>query len=189
MVAGMPGSCLGLETGQTIWELTDNFGIAAGDHQLTFGTHGELIDLVDDALESPAGFWAFDNLDSLARGVASYYTRTVATAGSQVAFSVKQIGVYLQDQWVPTPRLTLTAGLRLDVPYLPAPTTQNPLALRDLGINTALTPSGNPLWSPRLGVNYDLSGRGTIVVRGGRASSRGDRPISGSGTDMPEPEP
>ena len=44
---------------------------------------------------------------------------------------------------MPTPRLTLTAGLRLDVPFVPTPPTQNPLALRELGINTALTPSGN----------------------------------------------
>ena len=167
MYAGMPESCLGLETGQTIWELTDNFGMAVENHRLTFGTHGELIDLVDNALASPAGFWAFHDLDSLALGEAFHYSRTTATAGSQVAFSVKQIGVYLQDQWMPTSRLTLTAGLRLDVPFLPVPPTQNPLALRDLGINTALTPSGNPLWSPRLGVNYDLSGRGTIVLRGG----------------------
>jgi hypothetical protein len=167
MYAGMPNSCLGLESGQTIWELTDNFGIAVGNHRLTFGTHGELIDLVDDVVASPAGFWAFHDLDSLALGQAFHYSRTIATAGSQVAFSVKQIGVYLQDQWEPTPRLTLTAGLRLDVPFLPVPPTQNPLALRDLGINTALTPNGNPLWSPRLGVNYDLSGRGTIVLRGG----------------------
>ncbi len=50
-----------------------------------------------------------------------------------------------------------------------SPTTPptNLTAARELGINTALTPSGNVLWSPRLGVNYDLSGRGTTVLRGG----------------------
>jgi hypothetical protein len=95
------------------------------------------------------------------------YLRDSAIAGAQVAFRVNQIGVYAQDQWIPAPRLALTAGLRLDVPFLPTPPTQNPLVLQELGVNTALTPSGNILWSPRLGVNYDLSGRGTARLRGG----------------------
>ena len=167
IAAGMPGSCLGLETGTTIWELTDNFGVAAGSHRLTFGFHGELIDLVDDVLIAPTGFWFFESLDSLAAGTAAFYTRTRAAAGSQAAFRVNQIGVYVQDQWLPTPRLTLTAGLRFDVPFVPTSPVQNAAALRALGINTALTPSGNVLWSPRLGVNYDLSGRGTAQLRGG----------------------
>jgi hypothetical protein len=80
---------------------------------------------------------------------------------------VHQIGFYAQDQWSPTPRLTLTQGLRFDVPFLADPPAQHPVVLRDLGVNTALTPSGNILWSPRLGVSYDLSGRGTTLLRGG----------------------
>lgn len=165
--AGRPGACLGLEVGQTIWEITDNFGVAAGDHRLTLGTHGELIDLVDDASEFQAGVWFFDDLDSLVRRKASSYLRDSSTAGSRVAFRVTQLGFYLQDQWSPTPRLMLTAGLRVDVPFLPTAPSRNPEVFEQLGINTALTPSGNPLWSPRLGVNYDLSGRRTAVLRGG----------------------
>jgi hypothetical protein len=165
--AGRPESCLGLEVGQTIWEITDNFGVAAGDHRLTLGTHGELIDLVDEASQFRAGVWTFENLDSLALGRASSYVRDSNTAGSRVAFRVTQLGFYLQDQWMPTPRLALTAGLRVDVPFLPTAPRRNPEAFQHLEINTALTPSGNPLWSPRLGANYDLTGRRTAVLRGG----------------------
>ena len=82
-------------------------------------------------------------------------------------FRVQQLGLYLQDQWTPGPRLTLTAGLRVDVPFVSPGPVQNHDALRYLGVNTALTPSGNALWSPRLGVNVDLSGKGTTVLRGG----------------------
>jgi hypothetical protein len=63
--------------------------------------------------------------------------------------------------------LTLTAGVRLDVPYIPNRAPENPELLRQLGISTAVTPSGNALWSPRLGLNYDVSGRGTTFLRGG----------------------
>ena len=80
---------------------------------------------------------------------------------------MRQIGFYLQDQWAPTARLTLTAGLRLDVPFLPNDPPQNPDLLAGLGINTAVTPSGHALWSPRLGLSYDASGRGRTFLRGG----------------------
>ena len=170
LVAGSASSCLGLETGHTLWELTDNFGVAAGNHRLTLGIHGELIDLVDDVLAVPSGEWSFNSLDSLARGEAARYLRDFpAAADSQVAFRVNQIGVYLQDQWLPTPRLTVTAGLRLDVPFVPKAPTQHLTVLHELGINTALTPSGNMLWSPRLAVNYDPVGPGhDRVTRWGR---------------------
>ncbi len=99
---------------------------------------------------------------------ASYIRDFPTAADSQVAFRVNQIGVYAQDQWLSTPRLTLTAGLRLDVPYRPHGARDAPGGREsELRINTSLTPSGNVLWSPRLGVNYDVSGRGTTVLRGG----------------------
>ena len=137
-------------TGQTIWEITDNFGMTAGDHRLTFGTHGELIDLVDYASEVPGGEWSFDDLDSLAAGRASSYIGDIPTAGARVAFRIEQIGVYLQDQWGPTPRLTVTAGLRLDVPFVPTLPTQNEAALNwgsTLRSPRAATLSGLPGWA------------------------------------------
>src|SRR5439155_9648010 len=35
LFAGTPGMCQGLETGHTLWEITDNFGLAAGNHRFT----------------------------------------------------------------------------------------------------------------------------------------------------------
>jgi Carboxypeptidase regulatory-like domain/TonB dependent receptor len=166
--AGGPASCSGLETGHTLWQLTDNVGLVAGGHRLTFGVRGERGDLVDDVLDFPGGLWTFDGLDSLAQGMPAEYQRdSSAGSDSRVAFRVNQVSVYGQDEWAATPRLTLTAGLRLDVPYVPTPPARRALAASELGINTSLTPSGNLLWSPRLGVNYDLTGRGTTVLRGG----------------------
>jgi outer membrane receptor protein involved in Fe transport len=91
----------------------------------------------------------------------------VDSPDSLAAFRVSQLGVYLQDQWSVAPRLTLTGGIRLEVPFVPTPPGKNPTALTTLAINTSLTPSGHPLWSPRLGVNWDASGRGTTALRGG----------------------
>jgi hypothetical protein len=167
IIAGVVDNCLGMETGSTSWELTDNFGAAAGTHHLTFGTHGELIDLVNDPARNPIGSWSFDDLDALERGEPSSYSGNLATEGVQVAFRAEQIGAYVQDQWLATPRLTITAGLRLDVPIAPTPPNLNRAVLDSFGIDTRLTPSGNILWSPRLGVSYDVSGHGTMTLRGG----------------------
>ena len=151
-----------------MWEITDNLGMVAGDHRLVFGTHLERIDLVDDVLALSGRHLVLRGPRRLEQGEPVGYSRDIpAAADSQVAFRVNQIGFYAQDQWLPTPRLTLTAGLRVDVPYVPKAPSQHQLVLSELGINTALTPSGHALWSPRVGVNYDVSGRGTTVLRGG----------------------
>ena len=171
------GGCGDRETGHTTWEITDNFGLAAGSHRLTFGVHGQRIDLVENPPGFSRGEWTFENLDSLQRGRASSYLRHYPSrTGERLAFDVYQIGFYVQDQWLATPRLTLTAGLRMDAPFVPDAPPQNPVAMQELGINTAHTPSGNPLWSPRLGVNYDLSGRGTTRLRGGAGLFAGHPP-------------
>ncbi|MGH9261800.1 MAG: TonB-dependent receptor domain-containing protein, partial [Acidimicrobiales bacterium] len=81
-------------------------------------------------------------------------------------FNVRQWGLYLQDRWTVTPKLILTAGLRVDVPNMDSP--QRNVALdTTLGINTSDFPSGNMLWAPRVGFNYDVKGDGSTFLRGG----------------------
>ncbi len=166
---------------QTTWELTDNVSWTAGAHRLTLGTHGELLHIGGSRrVRIPAGMWDFASLDAFEAGVASSYVHDIAPAfkpdGPGSDFRVRQIGWYVQDQWTAGSRLTLTAGLRLDAPFLPDTPAQDPMLLDSLGINTAVTPSGNLLWSPRLGVNYDIGGRGTAFLRGGVGLFSG-RPI------------
>ena len=170
LLAGQPAFFGHSKSDQDLWELTDNLSWVAGDHQLTFGTHGELAHIRRLEVIQPLGHWDFGDLDSLEAGLANHYFRTVPNPskpeGGLGDYWVNQIGVYVQDRWTPTPRLTLTAGLRLDVPYLPTPPTRNLALSQELGIDNTLTPSGNTLWAPRLGFSYDLGGRGAFL-RGG----------------------
>ncbi|GAC1536748.1 MAG: hypothetical protein NVS2B9_02640 [Myxococcales bacterium] len=79
-----------------------------------------------------------------------------------------EYGFYVQDEWSLLPNLTLTPGFRVDVPVL-SRANQNPVLLTSskLPIDTSRVPSGNPLWSPRLGFNWDVDGSSDTIVRGG----------------------
>jgi hypothetical protein len=155
---------------QGVLELTDNVTVGLGRHLLTFGTHNELLQFKDNNFGGSGGNWDFISLDSLAAGRANHYDRNVPGPlqpnGPNVDFRVRQVGFYAQDQWSVTSRLKLLFGLRMDVPFLPDPGTVNPDVRDSLGLVTGRPPSGNMLWSPRIGFNYDIGGRGATFVRG-----------------------
>ena len=172
LFAGAGNGCPDRFANQTTWELTDNVTWVVGTHHLTLGTHEENIHLTGSRrVRVPAGRWGFSNLDSLEAGLPYFYVRDFARTsqpGGPVSdFTVRQGGLYVQDQWAPWPNLVVTAGVRLDAPFLPREPPYNPALWSAFGIDNALTPSGHVLWSPRLGFNYDLRGRGTTFLRGG----------------------
>jgi hypothetical protein len=152
-------------------EITGNLTVGLGAHRLTGGTHQEFLRFGDPFFPNSAGFWSFESLDSLAQGTPSFYTRTFPSPlrpeGPRADFRVGQLGFYLQDQWSPVGDLILTLGLRLDVPFFPDHPPANPLLASELGIDNGTVPSGNTLWSPRLGFHYDAGGDDPTVVRGG----------------------
>jgi hypothetical protein len=158
---------------QDILEFTANVTVPLGRHALTGGLHAESFDFVNVFWEARYGVWTFGNIDSLALGRANRYEIIIpgAKPGGPVSdFGVVQLGGYLQDQWAISDRFTLTAGLRLDVPnFKNTPTKNEALAGTDaLGnIDTSDFPTGNVTVSPRLGFNWDLTGRGTTILRGG----------------------
>jgi hypothetical protein len=173
-VAGSQAGCPGGYQIQSIIELTDNLTWSLGQHQITVGTHDELIQLpgarrVDNFLE--VSRWIFSSLDSLERGLARRFTRFMRgpekTGKPLSDLRVAQVGLYAQDAWAVTPRLTVTAGLRLEIPFMSSPPTHNAALETSLGIDNSKTPSGNPLWSPRLGFSWEMERRGKSYLRGG----------------------
>lgn len=168
LVAGTAVTCPS-SSAHTVLELTENVTIGFGAHVFTLGTHGELLRFEDQQLQGGVGLWNFRNLDSLAVGRAVHYERTLPgpLRGRGIEFHARQVGFYLQDRWHPSRSLTLTAGVRLDVPFLPDPVATNEALKAALGIDTGQLPSGNLLWSPRLGINYDVKGEGHTFLRGG----------------------
>ena len=157
---------------QNIFSVQDNLSFGTGAHRVTVGTANEFYSFDNAFFQAKIGVWAFNSLDSLQAGTAAAFERVLATAarpdGPVANFKVQQLGLYAQDEWTPTGRLTLTAGLRMDVPFNDKP-AQNPALAANpfLPINTADFPSGNVLWSPRVGFNFDPLGTGQTIIRGG----------------------
>jgi hypothetical protein len=167
--AGPQIVCASTSVVQDVRELTENLTIGLGGHTVTLGLHGESLHFRDQILGGASGNWTFLSLDDFAARRASRYTRTLP--GSQptdaVDFGAGQIGAYVQDRWMPSTRLALTLGLRLDRALLGDTAPTNDALESALGIDTGRLPSGKATLSPRLGVNYDLGGDGRGYLRGG----------------------
>ena len=160
----------GNELDQNVAELSANLTFNVGSkHQITVGTHNEMFDFRNLFAANRYGTWTFGNADSLEAGLARRYEILLEArpGGFTADFGVKQLGGYLQDTWRPNNDITVTGGLRFDLPVSDKP-FQNPLAdLTTLGVNTGAFPSGNVLLSPRLGFNWNVAGTTNTVVRGG----------------------
>ncbi len=94
-------------------------------------------------------------------------------------------GAYIQDEWRPQANLTVTAGLRVDMPKFGDTAFDNPaadaLTFRDqdgspVRYNSGALPETTPYWSPRVGVNWDATGDGATQVRGGTGLFSGKPP-------------
>jgi hypothetical protein len=172
---------------QDIWELTDNLSWDLNEkHRLTVGTHNEFFGFTNVFFPRKIGKWTFNSIDSMEQGLANQYERQLTGAQAGIAggradgpisdFEVRQWGLYAQDQWTPSPNLTVTVGLRADIPIMPLTPPTNPRVDSIYGIDTGVFPSGNTLWSPRLGFNYDMGGRGDLIIRGGAGVFSGRPP-------------
>ncbi|MBA3640515.1 MAG: TonB-dependent receptor [Acidobacteria bacterium] len=89
---------------------------------------------------------------------------------------VTYVGAYAQDDWRPRSDLTVTLGVRMDVPFFKATGYTNPIAnaltFRDEDGNavqyeTQKLPDPNILWSPRAGFNWALNQERGTQLRGG----------------------
>jgi hypothetical protein len=85
-------------------------------------------------------------------------------------------GAYAQNEWQVNDDLRFVMGARVDVPFFGDTGFENPLAnamtFRDeTGANvqyqTQKLPDANPLFSPRMGINWDVMGNRTTQLRGG----------------------
>ena len=172
---------------QKIFTITDNLKLYKGKHTFTLGTHNEFYDIRNVFLALNFGQYEFDSLDDFLNGVgAADYSRVyslvdnVSGDNTQAAaeFNAMQLGFYVQDEIEVSNNLTVSAGLRLDIPIitddpaeaprfndevLPRLATQYDLANE---VTAGQAPDGQLMFSPRLGFTYQMDNR-ISKIRGG----------------------
>ena len=151
------------ELNQDIVEISDDVTIVRGQHQWTFGTHNELFKFDNLFIRDNFGTYDFNSIDLFEQGLAQSYDYSFSNTSNPLQsakFSVYQLGFYAGDVWRLRNNLTVTYGLRLDLPIFPDKPSANPTVNALYGIGTDIVPASQT-WSPRAGFNWDLSNETT----------------------------
>jgi hypothetical protein len=163
---------------QDIIEITDDYTRVWQNHTLTFGTHNEFFVFDNLFIRDNYGNYQFASLDLFEQGLAQSYDYSFSVTGDPLEsanFKVRQLGFYAGDQWRASNRLSVTYGVRVDLPLFPDKPTRNEFSETTFGYRTDIVPSSQQ-WSPRVGVNYDMHGDGRAQVRGGLGLFTGRTP-------------
>jgi len=166
------------ELDQDVFEINNDFTWLRGNHTLTIGTHNEFFDFRNLFIRDNFGNYTFNSLDLFEQGLAQSFDYSFSLTGDprqSASFRVRQYGFYAGDQWRPSSELTLTFGVRADIPTFPDKPTANPASVAAFGLSTDEVPGG-VLWSPRVGFNYALGPNNTEQIRGGLGLFSGRTP-------------
>ena len=158
---------------QKVLEISNNYTMPIGSHTLTIGGRFENTQIFNNFAQRLYGVWAFNSLADFEARRPLSYSLGYSNGGPIAAdFSVQQFAAYVQDQWDVTDRLSVTAGLRADMPRFsddPAENSRISAAFTTAGITdvrTSATPKSAVLLSPRIGINWDPTGTRSTQIRG-----------------------
>jgi len=159
-------------------EITDNFTFATGGSRVTLGATANFYRVRNSRLRGAYGIWRFDSLGAFEQGAAADYRVSKDFGGADATIVGAQYGVYVGDQWQLGERISLSIGLRADVPVV---SNRPPYAGAVDSIfarRTDVVPSGQVQWSPRLGFNWDIFGDRRDQLRGGIGMFTGRPPLA-----------
>ncbi len=151
-------------------DIGDTATFLAGRHLMKAGFDVSRVSDTLDNLFQETGAYVYNNRVDF---ISDYALRNLANARNYTSynqgvgptafkFHTFDYDFFIQDNWHPNANTTLNLGLRYDYEQLPEPQIPNPLLAA-----TSAFPKDKNNFGPRLGVAYDLTGRGSSVVRGG----------------------
>ncbi|MCH7411064.1 carboxypeptidase regulatory-like domain-containing protein [Belliella sp. DSM 111904] len=185
------------------FNITNNFNYFVGRHTLTAGVNFEYMTF-DNAFNPTWDSWyRYNSYDSFVESVINR-NPAIIPDGFAIGFSYDennpnvlptdrvefgQVGVYIQDEFQVTNDLKITGGIRVDLPFYPMDAPRNErlealnLSLENprnpgefISPDVSRFPKVNPVFSPRVGFNWDALSDNTLQVRGGTGLFTG-RPI------------
>jgi Carboxypeptidase regulatory-like domain/TonB dependent receptor len=172
---------------ETRYQFTDNFSLSVGRHNMKFGGDVNYLPLTATFTVNYGGVYDFGSFSSSALGFSSPIPNTpfpdlspVQSYGAGLPGDFVQglgspsdkfknipIGVFFQDSWRISPKLTLNYGVRYDVEIPPKFKQPQGLALpayRILGLQKGIQTDKNNV-QPRIGLAFDPGGNGKTVIR------------------------
>jgi hypothetical protein len=142
-----------------------------GDHDVKFGIDYESNDIYNLFLESSLGNYRFSSLNNFRDGrYLSYLFRTSTSgnlADAAADFTLDNFGFFVQDVWRVNYNLTMSFGLRYDVPKVDRDPPFNQAFYNAFGHRNDATIDGNGLLQPRFGFNYTFDADRPTQLRGG----------------------
>ncbi|MFN3803302.1 carboxypeptidase regulatory-like domain-containing protein, partial [Belliella pelovolcani] len=180
--------------------ITNNFTFYKGNHTYTAGLNLEYMEFENAFNRFFNGVYRYGSYNDFVSAVIdrdptvqpigfiqgfAFGSDPARPAVDETAFG--QFGLYFQDEWQATRQLKLTFGIRGDIQFYPIQLAANPaienFTFRDprdfspVSIDVSKLPSARPLWSPRVGFNWDVNGDRTLQVRGGTGVFTGRIPF------------
>lgn len=175
----------------TQYQFVDDLSWLKGNHVFKFGFNLKRGDLTDvgNQINTIGGYYNFGDAADFASGALpggahSNYNQAFDTV--RVAYTaLYNLGIYAQDEWKATPRLVVDYGIRVDRNGNPlcnnncfseyrggfpssSATLSTPYnATLATGIGHAFPSIQNAVVQPRAGFNWDITGQGKSVLRGG----------------------
>jgi hypothetical protein len=171
------------------FQWTDNLTWTKGTHTLKFGVDTNLIQLrsgagqvftlnyggvydfgslsADSLSPAFAGLPSFSAVQSYGLGLPTVFYQGVGQ--SRRLFDNKTLGIFAQDSWKLSRKITINYGVRYDIEWLPTftpGTTVNAAAEKAFGVVEGIPTDSNNI-SPRLGIAIDPWGDGKTVIRMG----------------------
>ncbi len=161
---------LGDQLGQgNQWELRDtlylNLSGKTGTHDVKIGAGFQRVNEQSrlDLYQTGLFMWATDGQVKPAGYpyASAPYLYAWGEGSSDVKLGTNRVAAFIQDDWRPSSRLTLSVGLRWDYDS----------DGNDPNISIPLIPNGRPVdttnFQPRFGFSWDVTGSGQVVARGG----------------------
>ena len=146
-----------------------------GAHLLTGGLQGDVHWFKSQMLSNQWGHYTFASRADFVRGQPSEYEyRYARNPGEdlETRWRALQFGAFLQDEWALSSILSMSIGVRVDLPLFPDRPKNNPDvhdAFLPMGydVSTTRVPETRPMLSPRIGFTIDPKPDHSVQVRGG----------------------
>ena len=150
-------------------QFIDVVSLTHGEHSLKFGADFNFDRVFNFFPGLFTGQYTFNSYALFASNTPASFTQNFAgtgTTGGTTNPDLNEYGVFVQDDWRVTPKLTLNLGLRYDLQDLADPTVRNPSpALAAVGLDTTTPVQDANNFAPRFGFSYGFDDK--TVVRGG----------------------